>query len=108
MRTPRTHSPPAIRLWLDWNETMLHALLTIALRSTLFASSYWMRGILPAGETVRMIGEKQLAAIEALAAGWMALPRMHGHIDHVRVAAATLGPYRRRARANSRRLSRHR
>src|SRR5262245_57280837 len=94
--------PPVTRLWLAWNETALHAGITIALRSMRLATELVTRGALPATECWRMVGEKQLAAAEAIAGAWLALPRADG----VEIATAVLKPYRRRTRANSRRLSR--
>lgn len=93
---------PAARFWLAWNETALHAGIAIALRLSRLATELVMRGMLPANECWKMVGEKQLAAIEAMAAAWMALPRG----DPLGVAVAVLKPYRRRVRRNSRRLSR--
>ena len=98
--------PPVVRLWLDWGETACHALLTIGLRTSMLASSCWFGGPFPAAEAARMVGEKQLAAMEALSAGWRAVARRPGHVDHLRLSAALLGPYRRRIRANARRLAR--
>lgn len=97
--------PPVARLWLDWNETACHALLTIGLRTAMLASSCWLGGPFPAAEAARMVGEKQVAAMEALAAGWRVVARRPGHVDHLRLGAAWLGPYRRRIRANARRLA---
>jgi hypothetical protein len=94
--------PPAARFWLAWNETAFHAGITIALRSSRLATAVWTQNALPANGCWRMVGEKQLAMIEAVAAAWIALPRG----DPYSVAAAALRPYRRRARANARRLSR--
>ncbi|MGH6929275.1 MAG: hypothetical protein ACREEV_13240 [Dongiaceae bacterium] len=82
--------------------------MTIGLRSAMWAAAFWSGGSFPAGEAVRMIGEKQLAAIEALTAAWLQLARPSGRIDHMRLAAEVLRPYRRRTRANARRLSRSR
>jgi hypothetical protein len=90
------------RLWLAWNETALHASMTIGLRSVRLMTALMTRGALPAGECWRMVGEKQIAAVEAVAGAWLALPKG----DAVGLAAAALKPYRRRTRANSRRLSR--
>ena len=89
-------------MWLAWNETALHASMTIGLRSVRLMTALMTRGALPAGECWRMVGEKQIAAVEAVAGAWLALPKG----DAVGLAAAALKPYRRRTRANSRRLSR--
>jgi hypothetical protein len=96
--------PAAARFWLAWNETAFHAGITVALRSCKFATDYWMRGAFPANECSKMIVEKQIAAIEAMAAAWKALPTN----DPVGIGTAVLRPYRRRTRANARRLSRSR
>src|SRR5262245_25200568 len=93
---------PATRLWLAWNETAFHASITVALRSVRLVTELMTRGTLPATECWRMVGEKQLAAVEAVAGAWLALPKADG----VKIAAAALKPYRRHTRANSRRLSR--
>jgi hypothetical protein len=82
-----------------------HALLTIGLRTSMLASSCWFGGPFPAAEAARMVGEKQVAAMEAVAAGWRAVARP-GRVDHLRLGAALLSPYRRRIRANARRLAR--
>ncbi|MGE0117666.1 MAG: hypothetical protein AB7S71_01400 [Dongiaceae bacterium] len=94
--------PTAACFWLAWNETAFHACITVALRSSKLTTDYWMRAALPANEYCKMIVEKQIAAIEAVAAAWKALPTN----DPVRIGTAVLGPYRRRTRANARRLSR--
>jgi len=94
--------PPLARLWLAWNETAFHASLTIALRALNLSTEMATRGVLPFRECWRMVSEKQIAAIESVAGAWLALPRSDG----VKIAAAALKPYRRRTRANSRRLSR--
>jgi hypothetical protein len=94
--------PPITHLWLAWNETVFHAGITIALRSVRLATELATRGSIPAAEYLRMVGEKQLAAAEAIAGAWLALAKADG----LGIAAAMLKPYRRRARANSRRLSR--
>jgi len=96
--------PPVARLWLAWNETALHASITIVLRSVRLATDLMTRGALPATECWRMASEKQLAAAEAVAGVLLALPEADG----VGIAAAVLKPYRRHTRANSRRLSRRR
>jgi len=93
---------PISQLWLAWYETVFHANVTIALRSVKVATDLVTGGALPVGECWRMVGEKQLAAVEGMAGAWLALPKMDG----VKIAAAALAPYRRRTRANSRRLSR--
>jgi hypothetical protein len=98
------HLPAAARLWLAWNETAFHAGITIALRSSKLATAFWGQGAMPASECWRMVGEKQLAAIEAVSAAWKVFPST----DPVRIAATVLKPYRQRTRANSRRLSRRR
>ena len=90
------------RLWFAWNEMLFHAGVTVVLRSSRFGAALWTQGTLPTAECWRMVGEKQLAAAEALVAAWAALPRG----DPVRVANAALVPYRRHTRANARRLSR--
>jgi hypothetical protein len=95
---------PAARFWLAWNETAFHAGITIALRLSRLATAVWSQNALPANECWKMVGEKQLAMVEAMAAAWMALPKG----DPYSVAAAALSPYRRRTRANARRLSRRR
>jgi hypothetical protein len=61
-------------------------------------------GAFPANECSKMIVEKQIAAIEAMAAAWKALPTN----DPVGIGTAVLRPYRRQTRANARRLSRSR
>jgi hypothetical protein len=95
-------SAPVPRLWLAWYETAFHANITIALRLVRMATDLVTGGTPPVGECWRMVGEKQLAAVEAMAGAWLALPKMDG----VKIATAALAPYRRRTRANSRRLSR--
>jgi hypothetical protein len=65
-----------------------------------------LNGALPAAECWTMIAEKQLAAMEAMTVAWMVRSRSHRPVSPVRMAAAALGPYRRRTRANARRLSR--
>ena len=92
------------RYWFAWNEMAFHAGITIALRSYKFAAELLMRGAVPASEWWRMIGEKQLAALEAAESIW-SVPRGGGPLEH---AARVLRPYRRLARANARRLSRPR
>ena len=96
--------PAVARYWLAWNETAFHAGITIALRSYKFAAELLMRGAVPANEWWRMIGEKQLAAIESAALAWTAPPGS----GPVELAARILRPYRRLTRANARRLSRPR
>jgi hypothetical protein len=108
MRTPRTALVSPVRLWFDCNETAVHAWMTIGLRSAMWAAAVWSGRSFPAGEAIRMIGEKQLAAMEALTALWLQLARPSGRVDHTRLAAEFLRPYRRRTRANARRLSRPR
>jgi|SRR5262245_21216920 len=90
------------RLWHTWNEMVFYAGVTIALRSLRLASELATRGVLPAGECLRMVGEKQLAVVEAMTGAWLVSPKGDG----VRIVAAVLKPYRRRTRANARRLSR--
>ncbi len=82
--------------------------MTIGLRSAMWASAFWSGRLFPAGEAVRMIGEKQLAGLEALTALWLQLARPSSRVDHTLLAAELLRPYRRRTRANARRLSRSR
>jgi hypothetical protein len=91
-----------MRLWLSWNETWFYAGVTIALRSARLTTKMLTGGTLPANECLRMIGEKQIAAVEAMTGTWLALPEA----DAVGLAAAALKPYRCHTRANARRLSR--
>jgi hypothetical protein len=98
--TPRP-LPPAVRFWLAWSETAAHAGITIVLRSARMATDL-ARGTVPVAECWRMVGEKQLAAVEAMTGAWLVLPKADG----MAFATAALKPYRRRTRANARRLAR--
>lgn len=99
---------PASRLWLDVGETVFYAMLTINLRMAKLASAFWTRGDWPVAESLRMVSEKQVAAMQAMAAAWTALPRGNRRVDPVKVAAAAVRPYRRHTRRNAKRLSRSR
>ena len=96
---------PAARFWLAWSEMSFHAAITIVLRSSMLTSSFLTQGPAPAAECWKMAAEKQLAVVEA-AAEWMALMRRQRLLSPLDVGAAILRPYRRRTRANARRLSR--
>src|SRR5262245_35390533 len=96
MQSPWPFYTRSLALWIEWNETAAFAFLTICLRSAMIASSLYTRGTLPAAEMMRMVGEKQIAAANSVAAAG------------VTVARSALRPYRRATRANAKRLSRRR
>ncbi len=86
-------------LWQQMTRMAWDSQMVIALRTA------GMCGLLPQDltEPHRMVLEKADAATEAMQAALREMGRgSHGH----RVMAAAMGPYRRRARANVRRLSR--
>ena len=86
-------------LWAQMARIGIESQMVIAMRSA------GMCGMLPhaKGENLRMIQEKQEAAAEAMGAAMRAASR--GAFPDT-VLAAALKPYRRRTKANARRLTR--
>ena len=96
--------PSAARLWLVWNETALYAAATIGMRLAHLAAVFWMGAPLPTREIARMIHEKQMAAFESMSAAGAAMLRRPDKIRPIDLAIAVVKPYRKRTRANVRRL----
>lgn len=86
-------------LWAQMARIGIESQMVIAMRSA------GMCGMLPhaKGENLRMVQEKQEAAVEAMGAALRAASR--GERPDT-VLAAALKPYRRRTKANARRLTR--
>jgi len=92
--------------WWDAWQTGIAAQTTIALRLWAFAlpggaDSAWGRA-----EAIRMVSEKQAAAIEAAFAVQRAMLRTAATPAALPVLAAGLRPYRQKTRANAKRLAR--
>jgi hypothetical protein len=78
----------ATRHWLAMSEVMLHSSTTIAARLAMINGALWLGQPWPAAEMIRMVAEKQEAALKS--------------------ATLALRPYTRATRANAQRLTRRR
>ncbi len=99
-----------MRLWKFWvaaAETGYFSAVTIGARSQMMAMQMLTKGTLPQAESWRMVSEKPQAAMDSLFAIWRANTRLAANPMLLLPAAeAGLRPYRRKTRANARRLSR--
>jgi hypothetical protein len=88
MRNPMGLTLLASRHWLAVSEMMLFSSTTIIARLTMIGGAVWLGKPWPAQEMVRMVVEKQEAALKS--------------------AALALTPYSQATRSNARRLTRMR
>jgi len=98
---PRRAAADALRLQGALAAMAWQAAIVVPLRLQVLAASLVSQRASDQGEVTRMLSEKLAATTGALAASALAL---RGG-DPVRVAVAAMGPSRRVARSNARRLS---